>query len=343
MNTNDGAKANSMTPGQLINIVIGMGLRSEVIKLTGVLVDEGPISASNPRKQVLMNIARLQYLKSGRGGSEENWGGTNSGPMNPRSYPCLTIYDTNAVTTDTYDRMGVQPAGLDLSYRGIIKNLSFRQEGGRPNQWFWSMEFQVVANEHPQANFLSAGGPYGALGISRIRLVSSVDEETPLVAADYPSVGRIEIQASTALSVPIGNASAGNVRRLAPHQTLRILGTDSVPPVNGHWYIENINYTNNTFLLSEIYNVGGNVVWENGTDSAGRAISVATGKNATGEVRGRLSGGVYVWAGFTNGTEGYVISPPSVHVGTVGAGSGMKFFELNLADVYAAGDDSFDL
>ena len=88
INTNDGAKANSMTPGQLINIVIGMGLRSEVIKLSGVLVDEGPISASNPRKQVLMNIARLQYLKSGRGGSEDNWGGTNSGPLNPRSYPC---------------------------------------------------------------------------------------------------------------------------------------------------------------------------------------------------------------------------------------------------------------
>ena len=124
MNTKNGAKANSMTPGQLINIVIGMGLRSEVIKLTGVLVDEGPISASNPRKQVLMNIARLQYLKSGRSGSESSWGGSNGGPLNPRSYSCLTIYDPNSTLTNpAYAQMDVQPAGLDLSYRGIIKKI----------------------------------------------------------------------------------------------------------------------------------------------------------------------------------------------------------------------------
>jgi len=157
--TNNGSKVNSMTPGQLINIVIGMGLRSEVIKLSGVLVDEGPISASNPRKQVLMNLARLQYLKTGRSGSEDSWGGTNGGPLNPRSYICLTIFDPNTVVTPTFDRMDQQPAGLDLSYRGIIKNLAFRQEGGRPNQWFWSMEFQVVANEHAQGSMLTSAGP----------------------------------------------------------------------------------------------------------------------------------------------------------------------------------------
>jgi len=337
MSTGAGAKANSMTPGQLINIVIGMGLRSEVIKLTGVLVDEGPISASNPRKQVLMNIARLQYLKSGRGGSEENWGGTNSGPLNPRSYPCLTIYDTNTVLTDTFDRMDRQPAGLDLSYRGIIKNISFRQEGGRPNQWFWSMEFQVVANEHPQANMLSAGD--GTMQISRIRLVDSDDEETELSGGDYPSEARIEIQVNNDLEVPIGHPNKGLVRRLRSNQTIKIVGTDSVPPINGHWYIEDLNYTNNTFLLSETYNVGSDPDWEDIEDAAGRDISIATGKNANGEVRGRLVGGVYEWEGFTNGTTGYVVFPASG-----GSESGMRFDEVVLADVMAEdGNDGGDI
>ena len=330
MSTGAGAKANSMTPGQLINIVIGMGLRSEVIKLTGVLVDEGSISASNPRKQVLMNIARLQYLKSGRGGSEDNWGGTNSGPLNPRSYPCLTIYDQNSIVTDTFDRMDSQPAGLDLSYRGIIKNISFRQEGGRPNQWFWSMEFQVVANEHPQANSLSAGD--GAMQISRIRLVDSVDEETALESVDFPSAGRIEIQVTRDLEVPYAHPNQGLVRRLRSNQAIKIVGTDSVPPINGHWYIEDLNYTTNTFLLSEAYNVGIDPEWENVEDAAGRDISIATGKNANGEVRGiwDATAADYVWEGFTNGTTGYVVFPPSG-----GSQSGMRFDDVVLKDVFA--------
>jgi len=336
MNTNDGAKANSMTPGQLINIVIGMGLRSEVIKLTGVLVDEGTISASNPRKQVLMNIARLQYLKSGRGGSENNWGGTNSGPLNPRSYTCLTIYDPNSVVTDTYDSMDQQPAGLDLSYRGIIKNLSFRQEGGRPNQWFWSMEFQVVANEHPQANSLSSNG---AMQISRIRLVDSVDEETALESGDFPGPGKIEIQVTRDLEVPYAHPNKGTVRRLRSWQTIKIVGTDSVPPINGHWYITNLNYTSNTFLLSEAYNVGTDPGWQDIEDAVGRDISIATGKHANGEVRGiwDATAADYVWEGFTNGTDGYVVFPPSG-----GSQSGMRFEDVVLADVMSEEDEAHD-
>ena len=340
MNTNNGAKANSMTPGQLINIVIGMGMRSEVIKLTGMLVDEGPISASNPRKQVLMNIARLQYLKSGRGGSEDNWGGANSGPLNPRSYPCLTIYDPNTVLTDTFDRMDREPAGLDLSYRGIIKNLSFRQEGGRPNQWFWSMEFQVVANEHPQANSLSAGGTDGAMQISRIRLVDSADEETALDSGDFPTPGKIEIQVTRDLEIPYAHPNKGTVSRLRSWQTIKIVETNSVPPINGHWYITNLNYTNNTFLLSEAYNVGANPEWSDIEDAAGRDISIATGDNAMGQVRGRWDATLdppdYTWEGFTNGTNGYVIFPPSG-----GSQSGMRFDDVVLKDVFAAdGNDA---
>ena len=341
MNTNDGAKANSMTPGQLINIVIGMGLRSEVIKLTGVLVDEGPISASNPRKQVLMNIARLQYLKSGRGGSENSWGGTNSGPLNPRSYPCLTIYDSNSVITNTFDRMDPQPAALDLSYRGIIKNLSFRQEGGRPNQWFWSMEFQVVANEHAQGNMLSSGGSEGNMEITRIRLVDASDGETPLTTGpptDYPSAGLIEIQVKSDLLIQTGPNSYEGISN---DQAIQIVGSNSVPPINGHWYIYNINHSNNTFLLrTSHYNVGNpdTVTWVDTTDSAGRNISMATGIHAGGEPRGRYIEGNYIWQGFTNGTDGYVIFTAKTNEGK----TTVKKEDVFLPGVMSADDVAHD-
>ena len=352
MNTNDGAKANSMTPGQLINIVIGMGLRSEVIKLTGVLVDEGTISASNPRKQVLMNIARLQYLKSGRGGSENSWGGTNSGPLNPRSYPCLTKFDPNTVVTPTFDRMDQQPAGLNLSYRGIIKNMSFRQEGGRPNQWFWSMEYQVVANEHAQGNMLSAAGSEGSMEISRIRLVEvnsdltadpKVYQHLPSVAltagppTDFPSAGLIEVQVKSDLLIQTGPNSFEGI---ANDQAIQIVGSDSVPPINGHWYIYLIDHPNNTFLLRPEYNIGNpeSVDWIDTTDSAGRNISIATGIHAGGEPRGRLISGNYVWQGFTNGTSGYAMFTAKTQEGK----TNLKKEDVFLPGVMSADDVALD-
>jgi hypothetical protein len=331
--TNNGAKANSMTPGQLINIVIGMGLRSELIKLSGVLVDEGPISASNPRKQVLMNIARLQYLKTGRSGSEDSWGGSNGGPLNPRSYTCLTIFDPNSsLVNPSYAQMDVQPAALDLSYRGIIKNLAFRQEGGRPNQWFWSMEFQVVANEHAQGSMLTSAGPEGAMQISRIRLVSVTDGETALTTgppSDYPSRGYIEIQVVQSLTFDTG---ATSTQQVADYQVIKITGSDSVPPINGSWTISKVNPANRTFVLLRDPTIGNpsDVAWVDDLDAAGREISLATGKGAGGEPRGRLSGGVYVWEGFTDGSEGYVIFPPTIDPedGTVKSGMRREDFVL---------------
>jgi len=343
MNTNDGAKANSMTPGQLINIVIGMGLRSEVIKLTGVLVDEGPISASNPRKQVLMNIARLQYLKSGRSGSESSWGGSNGGPLNPRSYSCLTIYDPNSTLTNpAYAQMDVQPAGLDLSYRGIIKNLTFRQEGGRPNQWFWSMEFQVVANEHAQGSMLSSADPKGAMQISRIRLVETGDGETPLTTgppSDFPSNASIEIQVINSLTFQTG---ATSTQQLADNQVVTISNSNSVPPINGNWTINNVNTTNRTFLLRRDPAIGNpsDVTWVNDLDAAGRAISVATGKRAGGEPRGRAGGVVNRWEGFTNGSDGYAIFAPTVLADDGTVKSGMKLVDFVLPVSTAVDDTS---
>ena len=171
--------------------------------------------------------------------------------------------------------------------------------------------------------------------IERIRLVDSVDEETPLTGGDFPSVGRIELKVNHALEIPIDHPIKGTTKRLASFQEVKIVGTNSVPPINGHWYIENIDYDNNTFLLSETYNIGTSPDWADIEDAAGRDISIATGKNAAGEVRGRLVNGVYQWEGFTNGTTGYVIFSPSVNEGT----SGMKMV-ITLPDAMASTDSS---
>tara|TARA_R110002020_G_scaffold146184_6_gene320733 strand:- start:28213 stop:29787 length:1575 start_codon:yes stop_codon:yes gene_type:complete len=180
-----GSKQDSGTPGQLHNIVIALGMRTESIKLEGVLVDDGEISASNPRKQVLLNIARLQYFKTGRSNSGNRWGGQAGGPLNPRSYTCLTIYDQelNALQGQNSSGenwvVGDQPSGTNLSYRGLIKSLSFRQDGGLPNRWFWNMEFTVFQNEHPQGRNMSGSGLQdGILRINRIRLVLADSGDT---------------------------------------------------------------------------------------------------------------------------------------------------------------------
>ena len=85
--------------------------------------------------------------------------------------------------------------------------------------------------------------------------------------------------------------------------------------------------------MSEAYNVGIDPEWENVEDAAGRDISIATGKNASGEVRGRLVDGVYKWEGFTNGGTGYVIFPTAG-----GSASGIKM-ELTLPPAMLAIDD----
>ena len=166
-----GAKHDAGTPGQLNNIVIALGMRTETIKLDGVLTDEGEISAANPRKQVLLNIARLQYFKTGRSMNKDRWGGVNGGPLNPRAYTCLTIYDQELNTAENWG-VGDQPSGTNLSYRGIVKSLSFRQDGGLPNRWFWNMEFLVLQNEHQQGSLFAGDGMMqGVVRINRIRLV----------------------------------------------------------------------------------------------------------------------------------------------------------------------------
>jgi len=282
-NNQDGTKSDSSTPGQLHNLVIAMGMRTEVIKLSGALVDEGPITASNPRKQVLMNIARMQYLKTGRGG-KNSWGGVNSGPLNPNSYLCLTIYDADIGSLGTYDSIGYQPNGLDLVYRGLIKSLAFRQEGGRPNQWFWTMEFQALANEHVQQQFQSQGLLGGILEIERIRLVDTAG--TPISGGDFPTTALVELKSSNDLQVQVGSNLYSTPQ---DYQIVMITSSNSTPKIDGRYIIYRINTTDNTFILYRV--VADNTIVNN----------QHTGPSGFNE-----PDITQTWSSFTDGTKAYV-------------------------------------
>ncbi len=168
-----GESGKSGQPEQLDNFSFNPGFKRESIKLSGVLIDNGPITPNNPRRQNLLTIARTQYLKIRNAppipdseaegtlgkiqGAMNKWGGLFAGPTNPRSYPCLTIfnrgYDSYDAGDDTDVSGGVgkegwtEPDGAYRIYRGIIKNLSFTMESGRPDYWQWSMDFEIISNE----------------------------------------------------------------------------------------------------------------------------------------------------------------------------------------------------
>ena len=291
-----GIRQDAGTPGQLNNLVVALGMRSEVIKLEGALVDEGPITASNPRKQVLMNIARLQYFKTGRSGGKNRWGGVAGGPLNPRSYPCLTIFDSglNSLYDSSYQI--TQPSGTNLAYRGLIKSFAFRQEGGRPNQWFWTMEFQILQNEWPQGQqFMGKGVLEGMLRINRIRLLLASsgaevpNESFPLSAGE----GVIEVRTSDALHVPLqlddGTINQTLHKLVVDPQRIFITNSNSTPKIDGDWQMYDIDYDTKTFLLKNVNPVGPDSN-DNHTDiySFGQpAIQRA-------------------WTAFTNGDDGYV-------------------------------------
>ena len=173
MGTDWGDSGGSGQPEQLDNFSFNLGFKKETIKLAGTLIDNGPITADNPRRQTLLTIARTQYLKirsappipdnEGEGslakiqGALNKWGGPFGGPTNPRSYPCLTIFNRNYDSHDAGDDTSIsggvgqkgwtEPDGAYRIYRGVIKNLSFTMEAGRPDYWTWSLDFEVVANE----------------------------------------------------------------------------------------------------------------------------------------------------------------------------------------------------
>ena len=240
------------TPGQLNNIVLALGNRLETIKLSGTMVDRGPVTAANPRRQVLLNIARMQHFKIARTGKGA-WGGKDANALNPRAYPCLTIFDSLITPGFSIPR---EPSGDARQYRGIIKDLSFRLEGGRPDIWSWDMTFAVVNNEH-QSNPLAAQ-PWQA-DINRIRLVEG-DDGNPDDGSGDTSNGDenfnyVEIRVNRDLEVQdqhgdaVIDKSTGEKMEFEEGDTVRISGTNSQPTVNGEWIIQGIHKNNRTFIL----------------------------------------------------------------------------------------------
>jgi hypothetical protein len=171
---------------QLQILGLNVGMRAESIDLSGTLRDTGPVGVDNLRKQVFLNIARTQWLKimgfwGGKYGpqldgdpgnndvvgaftvtevehrgylhnqakSEEfqSKGKGFGGPINPRSYACLTIFNPKEQSSDDGKKVDLNPDGGYNIYRGVIKNLSFSQEAGRPDVWTWRMTFEVISNE----------------------------------------------------------------------------------------------------------------------------------------------------------------------------------------------------
>ena len=144
---------------QLQNMVVDLGMRSEIIKLNGILVDRGTPSASNPRKQTLLDIARTQFSSTI---DPEDTRGASATTDNQNAYLILTLGsgtepsdDASGFTAPTQlivqDTNTVVAGYRDTTakiYRGLISDLSFTQRGGRPDIWTWTMTFYVVKNEH---------------------------------------------------------------------------------------------------------------------------------------------------------------------------------------------------
>ena len=326
-----GSEQSAGTPGQLVNIVIGMGMRSEIIKLSGALVDEGVISASNPRKQVLLNIARLQYLKSGRSGAFNSWGGKHGGPLNPRSYPCLIIFDSDLAGV-TGDKM-IEPSGMDLSYRGLIKSLSFRQEGGRPNQWFWTMEFQVLQNEHMQSTLMAGRGLMnGVIQINRIRLVHPQTREhlTTAVPSDFPTDGGgdparpdgavIEVRTINPLQIQTGPIEGVDMEVPTNWQPISISNSNSDPTIDGYWYMYGIDIAERTFLLKPSV----------GNDDLDDDTGTWSGRFSLGQTDRTKS-----YTAFTDGTDAYC----TFGGGHLGGKTGIRLSELALPDAFVEPED----
>jgi hypothetical protein len=122
---------------QLRQLVVTIGERTEEIRFSGTLVDRGIESASNPRKQTLLQIARRQWARIiGVRVSGVPLGGSAADVANPNSYPLLTI-GSGKDADGTSDR----------AYRILIRDITFTQVGGQPDRWKFNVTCSVIMNE----------------------------------------------------------------------------------------------------------------------------------------------------------------------------------------------------
>ena len=287
----NGQFADAGTPGQLNTLVLALGVRTESIKLSGTMVDRGKVSATNPRRQILLNLARMQHLKIARGtGGKDGWGGPFAGPMNPASYPCLTLFD--ALATPGFS-MGREPSGDSRQYRGIIKDLSFRMEGGRPDIWEWDMTFQAINNEHTPA---SIDQKQWVGHVNRMRLMEDNDGGGDELDGSDPSEGGyIELRLDRDLDRKVVGLSKSIVVEMDHADRLYIEGSTSTPTLNGMWWVRGINLSNRTLIIGGIAgmsygertitdhanNLGqeNNLFWRQGGFAAATGATVVWGHN----------------------------------------------------------------
>ena len=149
------------TPEQLRNLLVTIGTSREMLQMHGVLVDRGIPSETNLTKHAFLNLARKQ------------WTTILHGPSNPLTYPRLTLnsrFDIlvpnervdangpyNALNStnisglggEVYDSsLALAERGFPRYIRGMIGQLTFTLQGGRPDIWDWRMDFIIIKNEN---------------------------------------------------------------------------------------------------------------------------------------------------------------------------------------------------
>ena len=156
------------TPEQLRNLVVAIGTSREALQMQGVLVDRGAPSATNLTKHAFLNLARKQWstilhapanplayprltLNSGLDIFEENWNMANG--------PYQGIEDPDTMDDDDYtwgnlardgdgELLMEAQRGFPRYIRGMVSQLTFTLQGGRPDIWNWRMEFVIIKNEN---------------------------------------------------------------------------------------------------------------------------------------------------------------------------------------------------
>lgn len=177
--------SDSRATAQLNMLVIDLGMIRETISVQGILIDRPIHPSSNSghhiRKQHLLDIVRTQYafIHGLNRNKDDAW-------MNVNRFPALTIgplIDRTAGNDQLYtgqepsdDVRGTEHSGNHDSgqlldslgknlgrpksswdptpsykgrnrFRGIIRRLSLRNEGGRPDIWSYNFEFVIIKNE----------------------------------------------------------------------------------------------------------------------------------------------------------------------------------------------------
>ncbi|ANS04417.1 hypothetical protein [uncultured Mediterranean phage] len=170
---------------QLNMLVIDLGMIREIISIQGILIDRvvhpSSTSGHHIRRQHLLDIVRTQYafIHGLNRNKDDSWFNVNRlpaltlGPVFDRTAGNDQLYTGQEPSDDVrgtehsgphdtgqlFDALG-KGLGRPKSswdptpsykgrnrYRGLIRRLTLRNEGGRPDIWNYNFEFVVIKNE----------------------------------------------------------------------------------------------------------------------------------------------------------------------------------------------------